>query len=283
MSMEPFSRTEWSDEGPSRGAVAHRSADDPYVEVESVLYHLRQELRAAIIAAENRSRPLENVEERLEPVEEEEESEWAEAPIDPPPDIDALNATASEFEIPWVWNEGMPPQLSAIFTATVDAESSEDSDMEFDDVTETSSTNTELAQDVTSIDAGSSVDRKIGAGSTSAVPSGDLASENSGSSLERAHKESYEWKFLQFAFRMITKTKNRKADPLPDIQEDSNPSTDRTSGEETEHINHDKAVEFDTRSFALRSRVSLNSSSTYYTAPSGIGAMERVQLNRLYV
>jgi hypothetical protein len=150
-------------------------------------------------------------------------------------------------------------------------------------VTETSSTNTELAQDVTSIDAGLLVDRTIGARSTSAVSSRDLASENSGSSLERVHKESYEWKFLQLAFKMITKPKNRKADPLPDIQEESDPSTDRTGGEESEHINRDKAVEFDTRSFALRSRVSLNSSSTYYTAPSGIGTIERVQLNRVYV
>jgi hypothetical protein len=101
------------------------------VEVESVLYHLGQEVLAAITAAENNYRPSDNVEERLEPVEE--ESEWAEAPFDPPSDIDALNATASEFEIPWVWNEGMPPQLSAIFIATLDAESSDDSDMEFDD------------------------------------------------------------------------------------------------------------------------------------------------------
>jgi hypothetical protein len=90
--MEPFSQTEWSDEGRSRGVVTHGSADDLYVEVESVLYHLRQEVLAAITTAENNYRPSDNVEERLEPVEE--ESEWAEAPFDPPSDIDALNATA---------------------------------------------------------------------------------------------------------------------------------------------------------------------------------------------
>jgi hypothetical protein len=275
--MESLSRAEWPDEGPSRRAVAHRSA-----ELESALYRLHNEIRGAINAADNQHRPSNNAEERLEPVEE--ESEWTGATLDPPPDIDALNATASEFEIPWVWNEGMPPQLSAIFTASLDAGYSPDSDMESINFTETNSTNLELAQDMSFNGAGSSADRTvIETESTRASLGKDLTSENSGLSLDRAHKESDEWKFVQLAFKLTAKIKNWKSDPLPDIQEDSNLSRDRTGGEESGHMKRDNTVEFDTRSFALRSRVSLNSSSTYYTAPSGIGNKEKVQLNRFHM
>ena len=76
-----------------------------------------------------------------------------------------------------------------------------------------------------------------------AVSSRDFASKNSGSFLESGHKESYEWKFLPFASKMITETKNWKANPLLDIQKYSNPSTDRTGGDEREHINRNMAVE----------------------------------------